>query len=719
MSSPLSSSRRFDLRRLVRFGALAGGLLIAGFGPSAATALAAPTPMVDLGQASTYAVISGASVGNTASAPGAPHTTLRGDLGVKAAAQPTGFPPGVVTGAIRVGPTAAQAHADLVAAYNNVAARTGGTALPGDLAGLTLSPGLHSTAAAVSNTGTVTLNGGGDPNAVFVFKVGGALTMAAGARVTLTGGAKASRVFWQVNGAGAIGANAKFAGTLMTLDAIGMGASTEVNGRALARNGAVSLDANEFYSAPPVVTIADGPVAETTDTTPTIGGTTDVDAPGLVTVIVAGQTLTATPADGAWSVTSSILANGAYPVSASVTDGAGNTGSATQLLTVDTVLPAVTIGGGPSITTNDTTPTITGTSDLAPGSVVHVTVDSQNLTTLVQLDGTWSVTPAALTDGTRTVTALVSDLAGNDGTDTAELRVDTLAPAVTIDGGTDALTGDATPDISGTAAVAPGTTVIVTLADETLTAQVQADESWSVTAATLSDGPHRVEMDVSDAAGNAAGSSQMLTIDTVAPFVAINGGDAATTSDGDPTIAGTSEAAPGTTVTVSIAGQTMTTLLQANGTWNATPTFVGEGTWPVVASAADAAGNVGSASQVLTIEAEPESRPAPDPTLAPVPLQPRLMVWLPAATFRAAHGKRMRVPFILSGPAKVTLTIRRGKKLVATMRTTRAKAGRGSLTWNGKVKRKLARRGAYKIMVNAVSPSGGGTARAAATARIT
>ena len=68
----------------------------------------------------------------------------------------------------------------------------------------------------------------------------------------------------------------------------------------------------------------------TTDTTPTISGTTDVEAPGIVTVTIAGQTLTATPSNGAWSVTSAILANGDYPVVASVRDGAGNTGTDSQ-----------------------------------------------------------------------------------------------------------------------------------------------------------------------------------------------------------------------------------------------------------------------------------------------------------------------------------------------------------------------------------------------------
>ena len=123
-----------------RAGALVGGLLIAGLGLAVPSALADPTATVNLGQASTYAVLSGASVGNTVNAVGAPHTTLRGDLGVNAAATPTGFPPGVVTGATRVGATAGPAYTDLVTAYNEVAGRAGGAALAGDLHGVTLRP---------------------------------------------------------------------------------------------------------------------------------------------------------------------------------------------------------------------------------------------------------------------------------------------------------------------------------------------------------------------------------------------------------------------------------------------------------------------------------------------------------------------------------------------------------------------------------------------------
>ena len=252
--------------------------------------------MVDLGQASTYAVLSGASVGNTVSAPGAPHTTLRGDLGVKAEHAADRLParrghrhdPRRHAAPPRPTPTSSRRTP------RSPAGRAA-TALAGALAGATIAPGLHTIAGAASNTGTVTLDGGGNPNAVFVFQVNGALAIAAGSHVVLTNGAQASRVFWQVNGAGAVGANADFAGTLMALDAVAVGNGTLVNGRAFARNGALTLDTNEFYSAPPAVTITGGATAITTDTTPTISGTTDVEAPGVVTVTIAGQTLTATP----------------------------------------------------------------------------------------------------------------------------------------------------------------------------------------------------------------------------------------------------------------------------------------------------------------------------------------------------------------------------------------------------------------------------------------
>src|SRR5206468_4107788 len=123
--------------------------------------------------------------------------------------------------------------------------------------------------------------------------------------------------------------------------------------------------------------------------------------------------------------------------------------------------------------------------------------------------------------------------------------------------------------------------------------------------------------------GNQASFVQILSVDTVAPAIAITGGAAATTTALTPTLAGTSDAAPGTTVTVAIGGQTMTTLLQPNGTWNATPSALAEGAWPVSASVQDPAGNTGTAGQTLTIQS---GAPA-----VPLGSEPAGAILLPAA----------------------------------------------------------------------------------------
>lgn len=581
--------------------ALCTGAIVVASLAWASSATAAPTSMVDLGVAANYAVLSGASVGNTVSAVGAPHTTLRGNLGVKAATDPTGFPPGVVTGTMEVGtPAASAAHAAAVAAYAEIAGRTGGSPLAGALAGATLSPGLYTIAGAASNTTTLTLNAGGNANAVFVFQVGGALAFAANSHVVLTGGAQASRVFWQVNGAGAVGADSDFAGTMIAMDAVGVGNSTIVNGRMFARTGALTLDNNQFYSSPPLLTIAGGSTAYTTDTTPTVSGLTDVEAPALVSITLNGQALSASASAGSWAVTSAILANATYTVTATVTDGAGNTTNATQQLVVDTQLPVVALDGGASAIERTSTPTISGLCDSPPGTLVHISVGSQSLTALVQANGSWNIRAGLLADGSYTVTGTVEDLAGNEGSDTQSLLIDTLAPAASIFGGANALTNDATPLIVGTAAVNEGTSVSIDLADETLAASVTASGTWSVVAPLLVDGPHRVTMTVADSAGNTSAFTQTLMIDTRPFAVAMTGGASRTTSDMTPTLTGTSDAPSSTTVSISVSGQTMTALVQPDGTWNAT-TSLALGSYEVTAAVADAAGNIGSVLQTLTI----------------------------------------------------------------------------------------------------------------------
>jgi hypothetical protein len=174
----------------------------------------------------------------------------------------------------------------------------------------------------------------------------------------------------------------------------------------------------------------------------------------------------------------------------------------------------------------------------------------------------------------------------------------------------------------------------------------------------------------------------------------------------------------------------MTTLVQANGTWNATPAFVGKGTWPVVASASDPAGNVGTARQSLTITTNASSGPCTVGAKGETGAKgqtgtkkqtggtaKRLTMRLSAASFKTGRGKRVQVPFVLSGPATVTLTVLSGKRVVAKLIVSCRKAGRRMVSWNGEIKHKHAARGVYKIQLRAVSPAGA-TARAAAKLRI-
>ena len=568
--------------------------------PQSAARAAAAGP-VALGAAASYSVLTPAAVDNTVSAPGAHHTTLRGDLGAGGAV--TGFPPGVVTGITRSGPDISGALADLATAYADAAGRSPSIALAGDLIGATLHAGVHNNAGAVANTGTVTLDGQGNPNGVFIFQVGGALGMAAQSKVVLANGAQASRVFWQVNGAATVGAGATMAGTVMAHDAIGIGAGALVNGRMLARTGAVALNDNDFFSNPPVVTITGGINATTNTATPTIVGTTDIVAPTTVAVDVAGQVFAASVVDGAWSVSPTALANGVYVVTASAPDAAGNVGQATQSLTVDTVLPIVTIDGGGALLTNDSTPTISGVTDVTPDSMVTVTVAGQPSTALVQGDGSWNITPAPLADGTRTVVASVVDGAGNPASATQSLTIDTTPALVTITGGSDALTNDSTPTIAGSADVVDGGPVVLVVEGQTSTS-VATGGTWSVTAAALADGVHFITVSAVDSAGNTTHAAQSLTVDTVDPIVTIVGGATSGTNDHTPTSRGTADVAPGSLVVVTIAGHVLTTLVQLDGTWNVTPLPLPAGTYAVVASVTDPAGNGGAATQTLTVDTD-------------------------------------------------------------------------------------------------------------------
>ncbi len=513
---------RTNLRTLsvrVAIGALAllvVGPFLAGTPASAAPAGVVAGP-VNLGSAAGFSVLAGPSIANTGAG-----TVLALDLGVTGTL--AGFPPGTVTGTTRVGtPEVATAQEDRQAAYDAVVAQTGGTAFGGDLIGKTFAPGLYTTAAAVTNTGTITLDAAGDPSARFVFKVGAALSSAASTKVVLANGALANNVYWQVVGAVAFGANVKWVGTVLGAAAIDFGDGASLKGRALTPS-TVSL-ANSPVTKPiddltaPVVTIAGGPARSTNDATPSISGTTDEPGTPLVTVTIGSQTLTGHASAGVWALSADTLAAGPHTVVASVTDPSGNTGTASQVLTVDPLAPGVSIDGGPTRATSDLTPTISGLTDEPGTPTVTVTVDGQTLVTTAGADGAWTVDAAALGESSYSVVASVTDVASNTGTAGQVLTVDETVPVLTIDGGPARTTSDTSPWTYGTTAEQAGSIVEVSLGGQSLTATVRPGGTWGVSAQELAPATYPVLASITDAAGNTGTMSQSLTITGTTPPV--------------------------------------------------------------------------------------------------------------------------------------------------------------------------------------------------------
>jgi len=204
---------------------------------------------VALGSAANFAVLAGSTVTNTGA------TTVTGDLGVSPGTAVTGFPPGTVTGTTHAGdPTAAQAQSDLTTAYNDAAGRTvGAVTVAGNLGGQTLTPGLYkSTSSLEISSGDLTLNAQGSANAVFIFQMASTLTTTAGRQVILSGGAQAANVFWQVGSSATLGTTSVFKGNILALTSISLATGATLDGRALARNGAVTLDTNTITTPAPV-----------------------------------------------------------------------------------------------------------------------------------------------------------------------------------------------------------------------------------------------------------------------------------------------------------------------------------------------------------------------------------------------------------------------------------------------------------------------------------
>lgn len=213
--------------------AVAGPLFALG-----SPALAAPTP-VGLGQAGSFAVLAGTGITNTGP------TTITGDIGTFPTASITGTTSLTLSGTDHAGDSVTQrAKTDLVTAYTTAAGEGPTTAVPADLVGKTLAPGVYNSASAMGLSGVLTLDGKGDPNAVWVFQTGSTLITRSGSKVVLLNGAQSCHVYWQVGSSSTLGTNSTFEGTIMALTDISLQTGAKLDGRALARNGAVTLDSN-------------------------------------------------------------------------------------------------------------------------------------------------------------------------------------------------------------------------------------------------------------------------------------------------------------------------------------------------------------------------------------------------------------------------------------------------------------------------------------------
>nr|WP_163279508.1 Ig-like domain-containing protein [Enterobacter hormaechei] len=416
---------------------------------------------------------------------------------------------------------------------------------------------------------------------------------------------------------------------------------TNVNGNSASAGREYSVDA----TAPTVTidTVAGDNVINGSEAAAgvAISGTTTAEVGQTVTVNLGGNSYTAqVQQGGVWSINVpaadlSTLADNGYTVQVSVSDAAGNPGSAGKAITLDTTPPTVSfnvVAGDDVINSveHGQAQVISGTATGASvGDKLVITIGSNQYTTTVDASGKWSVgVPAsdisALTDGTVTLSATITDSAGNSSTQTHDVVVNTASVALTVN----TLSGDdvinaaeagASLVINGSSAqFANGTQVTITLNGKSYTATIQSNGSWTTTVpaadvGTLADGAsYQVSVSAQDSAGNSASATHTISVDTTAPVISVNtlsGDDVLNAAEAQQplTVHGSSSAEAGQTVTVTLGGKTYTALVANDGTWTldvpaADLANLSEGALTVTASVNDKAGNNGQTTHTLTVD---------------------------------------------------------------------------------------------------------------------
>jgi len=215
---------------------------IFGYATVNVTALAPPPIVNMLGAAATHGILAGTAV-TCAGAPG----QISADVSVWPGSAISGFPPCVITGLRNAANAYAQtAQGDLTTAYLALAAMPCGTTITADLGGTTLTPGVYCAGGSVGVTGAVTLNG--PAGSVFVIRAGTSLTTAGS--VVMTGGASASDVYWWTGSSATLGSGSAWAGNILSLTSVSLIDGVTLSGRALARNGAVTMGVGSFITLP-------------------------------------------------------------------------------------------------------------------------------------------------------------------------------------------------------------------------------------------------------------------------------------------------------------------------------------------------------------------------------------------------------------------------------------------------------------------------------------
>ncbi|WP_442777615.1 BapA/Bap/LapF family large adhesin [Acinetobacter baumannii] len=363
-------------------------------------------------------------------------------------------------------------------------------------------------------------------------------------------------------------------GNLVDGDTVTATATDPAGNTSLPGTGTVSADITA-----PVVALDD---VLTNDSTPALTGTVN-DPTATVVVNVDGVDYPAVNnGDGTWTLadnTLPTLADGPHTITVTATDAAGNVGTDTAVVTIDTVAP-----NAPVLDPINATDPVSGQAE--PDSTVTVTYpDGTTATVVAGTDGSWSVpNPGNLVDGD-TVTATATDPAGNTSLPgTGTVSADITAPVVALD---DVLTNDSTPALTGTVND-PTATVVVNVDGVDYPAVNNGDGTWTLadnTLPTLADGPHTITVTATDAAGNVGNDTAVVTIDTVAPNAPVLDPINAT----DPV---SGQAEPGSTVTVTYPdGTTATVVAGTDGSWSVpNPGNLVDGD-TVTATATDPAGN--------------------------------------------------------------------------------------------------------------------------------